>query len=78
MTNQEKLDMFQSKVTAFLNGGRTNNRIVWQRSGITRTYMILSDELTGADLTSLHSIALAAVPQLNAGFAARLTAINER
>ena len=41
-------------------------------------YMLLSDELTGADLISLHNIALTAVPQLNPMFGARLTAINER
>jgi len=78
MTNQEKLDSFQAKITAFQNGGKANDRIAWQRSGIARTYMLLCDELTGADLTSLHSIALAAVPQLSAEFGAKLTAINER
>ena len=78
MTNQEKLDMFQAKITAFQNGGRANDRRAWERSAIARTYMLLCDDLTGADLTSLHSIALAAVPQLHADFGARLTAINER
>jgi len=78
MTNQEKLDAFQAKITAFQNGGKANNKRAWQRSGIAKTYMLLCDELTGADLTSLHGIALAEVPQLNAQFGARLTAINER
>ena len=77
MTNQEKLDALQANITKFINS-RSTDRRMWQRSGIARTYMILCDELTGADLTSLHSIVSAAVPQLNAEFAARLTAINER
>ena len=78
MTNQEKLDLFQSKITEFQNGGRANDRLAWHRSGIVKMYMRFSDELTGADLISLHNIALAAVPQLNPIFGARLTAINER
>ena len=78
MTNQEKLDAFQARITAFQNGGKADNKRVWQRSGISKMYMLLSDELTGADLISLHNIALAAVPQLNPIFGARLTAINER
>ena len=78
MTNQEKLDAFQARITAFLNSSAANDRRAWGRSSIARTYMILCDELTGADLVSLHNIALAAVPQLNTQFGARLTAINER
>ena len=78
MTNQEKLDAFQAKITAFQNGGKANDKRVWQRSGIVKTYMLLCDELTGADLTSLHNIAMSEVPQLNPVFGARLTAINER
>lgn len=78
MTNQEKLDVFQAKIDAFINSPNPNDKRAWNRSHIARTYMILMDELEGADLTSLHNIALAAVPQLNAKFAARLTTINER
>jgi len=78
MTNQEKLDAFQAKITAFQNSNKANNKRAWQRSGIAKMYMHLCDDLTGADLTSLHNIALAEIPQLNAEFGARLTAINER
>jgi hypothetical protein len=78
MTNQEKLDAFQARITKFINSNSTNDRLAWSRSGIAKVYMILCDDLTGDDLDSLHSIALAAVPQLNAEFGARLTAINER
>ena len=70
--------MFQAKITAFQNGGKADNQRVWHRSGIAKMYMTLSDDLTGADLISLHNIALSEVPQLNPIFGARLTAINER
>ena len=78
MTNQEKLDVFQANINAFINGPNPNDKRAWNKSHIARTYMILMDEFGGADLISLHDIALAAVPQLNAEFGARLTAINER
>ena len=78
MTNQEKLDAFQARIDKFIISNKASDGRAWHRSGIAKTYMLLCDQLTGDDLTSLHGIALSAVPQLDPQFGARLTAINER
>ena len=78
MTNQEKLDKFSAMIDNFVNGDYSDNRRMWFRSGIAKTYKLLCDDLTGDDLVALHGIALAAVPQLNAEFGATITSINER
>ena len=78
MTKQEKLDAFQAKIDNFINSNHSGDRRAWHMSGIARRYMILCDEFTSTDLDDLHVIALAAAPQLNTEFGARLTAINER
>ena len=78
MTNQEKLDKFSAMIDDFVNSDYSTNRRMWLKSGISRVYRVLCDELTGSDLTSLHSIALAAVPQLETEFGSSLTKINER